>query len=925
MSINRFSKVFVPSDYVAPFDLNTYGYIGQQKDQQFEQHLQLLQSGFDQLVAQTDLIRPQDRDAFNSKMTSIVQQVNQHGNEDLGDPSVLSNVQGMGRQVYGDQNIIKAIGETQAVRKQQAQMDADQKKGKLAPQNADAFNDSLAEWMDPNDKTVGKSFSGSYIPHYEFAKKTLDVMAKAKADGYISYKDASGGLQTEVIKTKDLSENKLYEIARRVVESDPQAMVQKRIDSDYLAKRMRPEDVTASYQQMSKEMVGNYQNQIIELTMLKEDAVKEGNKKLEDHYTEGITKATEEMNKYAGYADPTNTASTLDMISKDKNFYYSQVFDDNFYKGAASVFTYKDKSVSVRNNLDKVMAMQNYYAEKLAKYKADLKGTKPLSSDNVILTPANSANNAMIESEMKATIQQRTESLSLEKGRLRNLITQANPTTSGTRYSGADGDKNYETDYTYWETMYNERQYDKLGGPNSDIVRHFEQISYDTNELSRMKEEMNEITKAYQADPNYKVASAAINKKMSEIAPRIDVKSRNGVTQFSLNKDEFMETADMLIKQDFDTVKDQLTDSKGNVHNFEYKIVKGNSPLAQRYNAQRRKNVEEAKARARNVKWTEAEFGTIFGIGIPGEMDRWLRQQGVLDDEYVPMNVKQGLGQALGGFIGKSFVDKYAVEDLVGSWMDGLFRTGEYVGGFYKQGTINHDNIDVPHTRNGFYNTVRTTGQQLNAIKDDYYTRFGFATMKAEEIVDGDDKTQDRIRPIVQRLVEVYGTEGKSEGVTKVISRTRNTSTGGMEWTYTTGKSEGVQYTVHVPPGAGGSTEAYFPVNQMQAIEDSLKRRSSGKEQTYPGQKMADVATSSDVREAFTIPHTTTKVRFFYHPYEHEFGYAPYLKSGVWDTEIRVKSLVDAITAVQSLQRSKDAEEERRRREVKEPESQTAE
>jgi hypothetical protein len=131
MSINRYSKVMVPSEYTAPFDLNTYGQIGAQKEAEFSRNLQLLQSGLDQ-VAQTDLMRPADREAFQTRLAGIVNDINKHGNEDLGDATLLGNMQQKERSIYGDPNMIAAMGETQKVRKIQSQIEDDRKKGKLA-------------------------------------------------------------------------------------------------------------------------------------------------------------------------------------------------------------------------------------------------------------------------------------------------------------------------------------------------------------------------------------------------------------------------------------------------------------------------------------------------------------------------------------------------------------------------------------------------------------------------------------------------------------------------------------------------------------------------------------------------------------------------------------------------------------------------
>jgi hypothetical protein len=271
MSINRYSKVMVPSEYTAPFDLNTYGQIGAQKEAEFSRNLQLLQSGLDQ-VAQTDLMRPADREAFQTRLAGIVNDINKHGNEDLGDATLLGNMQQKERSIYGDPNMIAAMGETQKVRKIQSQIEDDRKKGKLAFQNEEDFNDGLATWLDPGDKTIGKSFTGDYFQHYDWGKKVMDALSKVKASGSYTTSDGAGGLQTVYVKTKELTEQQLLGIAQGIVAQDPQAQRQMQIDSKYLSKRMSDEGVAGAWKEYSSSIADNYQNQIIQVEQARQQA-----------------------------------------------------------------------------------------------------------------------------------------------------------------------------------------------------------------------------------------------------------------------------------------------------------------------------------------------------------------------------------------------------------------------------------------------------------------------------------------------------------------------------------------------------------------------------------------------------------------------------------------------------------------------------
>jgi hypothetical protein len=876
MSINRFSKVFIPSEYTPPFDLNTYGAIGQQKDQEFDQHLQLLQSGLDQIVSQTDLVRPQDREAFNSKMTSIVNQINQHGNEDLGDSSVLSNVQGMGKQVYGDPTIINAIGATQQYRKTDAQVEDDRKKGKMADMNKYVYDKQVNSWM--NDPQVGASFNASYTPYYDYKKKQMDMLAHVKATGEITTRDINGGLQTQIIKTKGLSEDRLMQIVNDNMATDPQMQKQMQIETEYLVDHMKPEDVAKGYIDYSSDMAKGYQNQIYTLQGLKSDAMQKGDKPQADHYDEEINKATSEMNRYAGYV--TQPEGTAAMIKQDPYYYYGSVYGHNFAKGAAGVFAQHDVTMTYQTNLDRVMAEKFKYAMLLAQAKG--KTGKSVFTGDMINAPANESNNARREQQQIDLQLQTQQAIASDKNGLRNMMSETDP-VSGSRYKGPSGEGNWNSDYNKWQELYKDGEGDTL----PDAVRsHFERLGAYNNSYNLSTQERDNINKELQKNKAFINANNKINEKVSKMPAVTTVKGANGIPVMNMNRDEAVQMTNGILNEDFETKQASFTDGRGNSHNFDYQLPKGNSPAVQRVRAQIEKNVQNAINRAPNVKWSEAILDLPFGLPSP-DIDNWLVQQGVKQDKYLTRGGANLLSFVTGGPGLMAYNNATFNEHILGSYLDNVFHSG----------TANHDVIDRQLTDIGLYDAVRSVGKVASTIKNNYYDMGGFATMTTLRIIDQGKDAQDIMRPLVQTALGKYNSP---DAVKNVINLTRNTTTGSLQFTYTTDKDEKAQKTVDVPPELEGTISRYYPVNPTQDIENSLKRMESFNATLHPDGAHEFSSTTGDVNKAYQVPGTDKKVRFFYHPKENQpYSYMYYLGNGSWTGQIPVASLDQAISTIQ--------------------------
>jgi hypothetical protein len=163
---DRVPPVFNPYIQEAPIDQMVA--VGMQKQQQYDQGLQRIQSEIDR-VAGLEIVRPQDREYLQSKLNDLGSKLRTVAAGDFSNFQLVNSVAGMAGKVAKDENVINAVQSTAQRKKLMQRMQTDVEKGNYNPANQLVFNESDTKWF--NDPNVGAGYTGRYkTPHDVWAK-----------------------------------------------------------------------------------------------------------------------------------------------------------------------------------------------------------------------------------------------------------------------------------------------------------------------------------------------------------------------------------------------------------------------------------------------------------------------------------------------------------------------------------------------------------------------------------------------------------------------------------------------------------------------------------------------------------------------------------------------------------------------------------
>lgn len=215
MAVSYLSQPVQSSPYVAPLDLNLMAKVLSVKQGQFDANAQKVQSQVD-TIASTDLMRGVDKDYVNSKLNTIVNNINGLGGVDLSNTNISNQISGYASSVYNDDKVISAISSTKRARALMSSYDKMKSDPKLmkyySESNEYMDNKHLNEWMkDPN---AGSSYSGpSTATRYtdynaDFQKMMKDVKAREGVDVVVD------GFYISKTSHKTLTEAEIMSMAR---------------------------------------------------------------------------------------------------------------------------------------------------------------------------------------------------------------------------------------------------------------------------------------------------------------------------------------------------------------------------------------------------------------------------------------------------------------------------------------------------------------------------------------------------------------------------------------------------------------------------------------------------------------------------------------------------------------------------------------
>lgn len=158
--------------YIQQLPVEAMVQVGLEKQKRYDEGIQKIQTQIDS-YAGLDIYKDADRAYLQSKLNELGNNLKGVAAGDFSNFQLVTSVSGMTNQIIKDRNIQNAISSTQKIRKEQAFMDEDRKKGNLHINNERDFNKQIQRYV--NNNNVGEVFSGRYQPYTDYQKKWIEV------------------------------------------------------------------------------------------------------------------------------------------------------------------------------------------------------------------------------------------------------------------------------------------------------------------------------------------------------------------------------------------------------------------------------------------------------------------------------------------------------------------------------------------------------------------------------------------------------------------------------------------------------------------------------------------------------------------------------------------------------------------------------
>lgn len=159
--------------YVQQLPVDAMVKVGMQKQQQYDQGLQKIQSNIDN-IAGLDIANPIQQKYLKSKLNALGSKLTSVAAGDFSNFQLVNSVNGMTNQIVKDNTIVNAISSTKNYRKGLSEMDAANKSGKGAASHDWLFKTEANDYL--NNQDVNASFNKGYTQYSNYSKNAIEVI-----------------------------------------------------------------------------------------------------------------------------------------------------------------------------------------------------------------------------------------------------------------------------------------------------------------------------------------------------------------------------------------------------------------------------------------------------------------------------------------------------------------------------------------------------------------------------------------------------------------------------------------------------------------------------------------------------------------------------------------------------------------------------
>lgn len=302
--------------YIQQLPVEAMVTVGMEKQQRYDQGLQRIQSQIDQ-VAGLSIVRPQDKEYLQSKLNELGTKLKTVAAGDFSNYQLVNSVAGMASTIMKDPVVLAGVQSTQNIKNNEKFMEEARQKGELTPENLDFYNKRLMAYensplVDEKGKPV--VFNAKYDPYFDVDKFARETFEAVKPDGFsydeVFTKDEKGNTVYSPTMTRMKKEGRFPQKVRETIEqifSNPRVSKQLQITGEYNYKGYSPEMMKQRINNQESAVLAAQNFQIAELTLMKNGAKTDAEKKQIDDQIEriqiSISNAKQQYNNLKEAAD----------------------------------------------------------------------------------------------------------------------------------------------------------------------------------------------------------------------------------------------------------------------------------------------------------------------------------------------------------------------------------------------------------------------------------------------------------------------------------------------------------------------------------------------------------------------------------------------------------------------------------------------
>jgi len=230
--------------YVAQLPIQAMVQVGMQKQAQYDQGVQKIQTQIDN-VAGMDIANESQKKYLQSKLDELGGKLKTVAAGDFSNQQLVNSVGGMATSIVKDPIIQTAVYSTQRIKKGQTDMEAARKAGKSNASNEWMFNQGVNQYLTNPD--LKASFNGSYDEYTNWRKNGIEAIKQLTGDSTIT---------DEAFTTKMVNGKPQLVLSDAIIRKKYAGLSPEKIQTALMA-TLSPSD----FKQMQIDSLYNYSNQ----------------------------------------------------------------------------------------------------------------------------------------------------------------------------------------------------------------------------------------------------------------------------------------------------------------------------------------------------------------------------------------------------------------------------------------------------------------------------------------------------------------------------------------------------------------------------------------------------------------------------------------------------------------------------------------